>query len=495
MIINKTALPSDIITRTIEDAIRFFLDLYPDVHLTCAYDIVLCDSTGSLQDEWRRYYGFDQDRVLPLPYDGQFLSPVEKTDTLTILACVKEEILAGAAQYHREVDHGLESPLEQDELEERGLKLMPFYEFVELLFHEFSHLCSFDRMMTLTDWADPQMSVNVLDYHLHDEFIARIRGTEAMLRMGAPYMETDLIYSLYQYYMTGLTESFNDRYKGTLEYINKARFFLHQEMMELQGEFDEDDLDWDEDDFDDLYDEDGFDEENLDEEITEKLRNSFHKLFFSSDEADPDEDPEDNIPEDFKQFIHDLLYGSDDNDDGDISDEDDSWTDDDWSAAPALTDEELLHYLEQNLGHKLRYGFVDEAEESGSLVESSKIIITASGRPLRITDLEVIEFYVPDEEKTHQLQVFDYFLKNPYAMYEGTQLAGMSAAFWRAFCGSAADPSVQDINDGNTGVDDWNLQLDQVIDIPFWQYIDREKIERQTQAFFVWLTERSGLEG
>ena len=52
----------------------------------------------------------------------------------------------------------------------------------------------------------------------------------------------------------------------------------------------------------------------------------------------------------------------------------------------------------------------------------------------------------------------------------------------------------QDFNDRNTGVDDWNLQLDQVIDIPFWQYIDREKIERQTQAFFVWLTERSGME-
>ena len=114
------------------------------------------------------------------------------------------------------------------------MKLMHFFRFIEMFCHEFSHLCSYDRMMALTDWADPQMHANNYDYHLHDEFIARVRGTEIMLRMFAPYMENDLIYSMYMCYVNDTKTSFTRRLNEVREVIERERKGLEDELLMMQ---------------------------------------------------------------------------------------------------------------------------------------------------------------------------------------------------------------------------------------------------------------------
>ncbi len=49
-------------------------------------------------------------------------------------------------------------------------------------------------MVALTNWSDPMLPAHNHDYHLHDEFIVRIRGMEVMLRMGA-FLNVRAIYN------------------------------------------------------------------------------------------------------------------------------------------------------------------------------------------------------------------------------------------------------------------------------------------------------------
>ena len=351
MIINKTSLVTDTVKQVIEEAINFFLKVYP-YSPVCGYNIILCDSFESLEQEWREYFGFDETESLPLDYDGQFLFPDVRTDKLTILVKISEEVIKGAQQFLKEELNGIEEPSE-----ERAMKLMPLFHFLELFCHEFSHLCSYDRMMVLTDWADPRLPAHNYDYHLHDEFLARVRGMEAMLRMGTPYMETNLIYSLYMSFMKGTKNQFEARLEEVDKDIERVRLELEEELPFMQ-------------------------------------------------------------------------------------------------MAEGLSDEGMVAALEKELGHKLQYGYVD-------------------GK-LELSDIEVIEFSVVDE-LVDMLKSYLYVARNKYAVYEGTQFAGTAVGFYAAFCG---------------GNDVWDMQLEHVIDIPFWEYLDAGKVKGQNELFWKWLMNR-----
>ena len=352
MIINRTNMSIGCIPGAVEEAIDFLLQLYP-YRLACGYNIILCDSFDDLEREWRKYYGYSESRTLPLHYDGQFLAPETKTEQLTILICLKETVIAGAEQYFKEKNSGREEPSE-----ERGLRLLAFFHFVELLCHEFSHLCSYDRMMALTNWSDPMLPAHNHDYHLHDEFIARIRGTEVMLRMGASLMETDLIYSLYVGYVNDTKAQFMERTAEVRETVKKARQDLEAALPGMQ----------------------------------------------------------------FREN---------------------------------LTDDEMIEGLEYELGHKLQYGRVD-------------------GR-IRLSDLEAMEFSAVDE-MAEPMKGYIYALKNPYAVYEGTQFTGALVGFYNAFC---PDETC------------WNMNLEQVISKPFWQYLDINIVKEQDEKFRQWLVSRA----
>ena len=351
MIVNKSSIAIEMIPEAIEEAIGFFLSRYP-CHPECRYKIVLCEDYECLQTEWREYYGYGPSRKLPLHYDGQFLVPAGKTDSLTILVRIDASVITGARQYYKEKKSGIEMPSE-----ERGLKLLSFFHFLELLCHEFSHLCSYDRMMSLASWSDPQIHSHNYDYHLHDEFIARIRGVETMLRMCCPYMETDLIYSLYMGLMQDTRKQFQERVDGVKKWIGRMKKDLEAELPAMQRR-------------------------------------------------------------------------------------------------EGMNDQEMLESLEYELGHKLQYGWGD-------------------GR-IRLSDLEAVEFSAVDE-MAEKLKPYIYFLKNPYAVYEGTQFTGTLAGFYTAFCGD------------ETG---WELELEKVINRPFWEYMDVKIIKKQDEIFREWLMNR-----
>ena len=352
MVINKTDMSIGCIPDAIEEAICFFLQIYP-YQPVCSYEIILCDNFENLEREWRNYYSYNADNSLPLHYDGQFLAPEKRTDKLTILLSLKESAIVGAEQYFKEVRNGTEMPSES-----RGLKLLAFFHFIELLCHEFSHLCSYDRMMSLTSWADPMLPAHNYDYHLHDEFIARIRGTEVMLRMGAPLMEPNLIYSLYAGYVSDTKTQFKERTAEVKETVKKAREDLEAALPGMQ------------------------------------------------------------LRED-------------------------------------LTDEEMLEGLEYELGHKLQYGW-----------EDGKI---------RLSELEAIEFSAVDE-MAEPMKAYIYVLKNPYAVYEGTQFNGALVGFYKAFC-----------KDNSR----WIMELDKVIDKPFWEYLDIDEVKKQDEIFREWLMDQA----
>ena len=364
MIINKTKLPAEEISLAIEEAISFFLSIYPDATPSLDYNIILCDDFQSLEEEWRAYYGHEEDAHLPLSYDGQFLPPTKKTATLTMLVRINRDVIVGAEQYHTEMEYGREEPSET-----RGLMLIPFFMFLELLLHEFSHLCSYGRMMSLTAWADPQLPSHNLDYHLHDEFIARIRGTEAMLRMVKDLLEPDLIYSLYVNYVNDVKQQYLDRMEEVKGTVAKARTDLEAELPEMQKR-------------------------------------------------------------------------------------------------QGMSLEDMVIGLEEELGHRLEFGIVD-------------------GK-VKLSDLEVIEFDAVDELE-EKLKPYLYVLRNQYAVYEGTQFTGALVGFYLAFCTPVSSSACAD-NDKRG----WELQLESVINTPFWKYMDVETVKEQDGEFRDWLIEHAG---
>lgn len=499
MITNKTSFPSSFIVRSVEDAIAFFCSFY-NTSPSLDYHVILCEDFDSLQDEWRAYYGYGAEREMPLDYDGQFLAPTQKTDTLTMLVCVDEEVAEGAERYYYEVEHGSKvDTKDPDILEERGLTLMPFFEFIELLLHEFSHLCSYDRMMAFTNWANPEMNKIGYDYHLHDEFIARIRGTEAMLRMMQPYTELGLLYSLYQYYLSGMQKAYEERIAMTATFIANLRELLTEELMDLQ--MDEEDWDfWDY--WNDEYADDDVDWE--DEELGEELTNELISIMEEEKAKLKElsallEEKAKNLRESIsanewgrtlsEEPVQGLFDGSDfDLEDDDLYDDFDDFDED----FPPLTDKDVVEYVEEKIGHKLTYGLVEETEDDREDdMDDDDLIYLDSGRALKITDDEALEFYARGEtERT--VEPYMEFLKNPFAVYEGTQYAGMLIGFYRACCEDSwrAGDGHRDREEGageENAEHDWNLHLDEILDIPFWQYLNLDRVQEQGVAFEDWL--------
>ena len=115
----------------------------------------------------------------------------------------------------------------------------------------------------------------------------------------------------------------------------------------------------------------------------------------------------------------------------------------------------MLEGLEYELGHKLQYGW-----------EDGKI---------RLSELEAIEFSAVDEI-AEPMKAYIYILKNPYAVYEGTQFNGALVGFYKAFC-----------KDNSR----WIMELDKVIDKPFWEYLDIDEVKKQDEIFREWLMDQA----
>ncbi|MBQ8986892.1 MAG: hypothetical protein IJ100_06580 [Lachnospiraceae bacterium] len=211
---NHTSVADDYLLQILSDCLTAYHDLYEPA--SSEVEFILFDSPDKLK-EIRAILTNEDDGV---DYDGNFVAPRERTDTLTILALLKEKNIRGAEQYFTEKENGsLRDTVDDQARAARGEKLMAFFEFAEMIQHEYSHLCSYERLMTATDWADPLFLGHDWNYHLHDEFIARYRGTRAMLHMAEPYAEKNLLYSLWMGYWDDLNKEFK-------EHIEDVRTFL-----------------------------------------------------------------------------------------------------------------------------------------------------------------------------------------------------------------------------------------------------------------------------
>ena len=222
IITNHSALPDALAERAVKECIGAYEALYgkpsPDV------EIILCSSEEALEAARLRIQGKD-DFEDPKIYNGAFLAPDKYTDTMIITIVATEKMASGAEQYIQEKDTGSlrDVILPDKEREKRGLKLMAFFGFAETLQHEYSHLCSFDELMKATGWRDPGIVKVSQDYHLHDEFIARYRGTCVCLQMAEPLMETDLLYSLWNMYWEGAVKGFQEEKDAVAAELKRIR--------------------------------------------------------------------------------------------------------------------------------------------------------------------------------------------------------------------------------------------------------------------------------
>lgn len=209
IITNYSVMPDILAERAVKECVGAYEALYG--RPSSDVEIILCSSKAEMEEERIRIQGEDEfeDRK---NYNGAFLPPVQFADTLTITIIAEEKAAAGAKQYFREKDTASlrDAVLPDPEREKRGLKLMAFFGFAETLQHEYSHLCSFEALMKATDWKDPGFVKYSQDYHLHDEFIARYRGTFACLKMAEPLMENNLLYSLWNMYWDSAVKGFRE---------------------------------------------------------------------------------------------------------------------------------------------------------------------------------------------------------------------------------------------------------------------------------------------
>ena len=228
---NYTGVADEYLSRILTDCLTAYHDLYEPA--SSEVEFILFDSPDKLK-EIRAILTNEDDGV---DYDGNFVAPKEKTDTLTILALLKKKNIHGAEQYYLEKENGSlrdasvddHNGMDDKSRAARGEKLMAFFEFAEMIQHEYSHLCSYERLMTATDWADPLFLGHDWNYHLHDEFIARYRGTRAMLHMAEPYAEKNLLYSLWMGYWDDLNKEFK-------EHIEDVKKLLSDEARGIETE-------------------------------------------------------------------------------------------------------------------------------------------------------------------------------------------------------------------------------------------------------------------
>ena len=154
----------------------------------------LVSSKEELEEVWRTYYGFGRDKHLP-GFDGLFLTPHGRTDTLSIILCVLDKHLSGIKQLVLEMDHGSLMDAPGVDMEQRGIALMGSFMFLETIFHEYTHLCQYESFMEATNWTKGALLDDPTLY-LHDEFLGRYVGMRTALRVMKPYMEINLFVSL-----------------------------------------------------------------------------------------------------------------------------------------------------------------------------------------------------------------------------------------------------------------------------------------------------------
>ena len=91
--------------------------------------------------------------------------------------------------------------------------------------------------------------------------------------------------------------------------------------------------------------------------------------------------------------------------------------------------------------------------------------------------MEAIEFSAVDE-MAEPMKAYIYALKNPYAVYEGTQFTGVLVGYYKAFCRDESN---------------WIMVLEKVIDRPFWEYLDINAVKKQDEIFRNWLIEQASI--
>ena len=95
-IINHSALPNDLAERTVRECVLAYETLYGGP--SCKVEFILCDSEDALVKERIRIQGRDELHGQKF-YNGSFLPPEEKTDTLIIVVVAENKVIQGARQF------------------------------------------------------------------------------------------------------------------------------------------------------------------------------------------------------------------------------------------------------------------------------------------------------------------------------------------------------------------------------------------------------------
>ena len=203
--INRSEIPDDLIQGMVDSALEAYHTVFPKPG--CDVEITVCRDLEDLADLAEEYVG---EREEFREYDGVFPCPKGKGDPFRILVVARDKAVTGAGIFFSEVEKGSrrDETMPMEEREKRGIELAGYCHFAEMVQHEYSHLCSFERLMQETGWEDPGIGGHNMDYHLYDEMIARYRGTYAMLHMMDDYLERDLLYTLWMGYWKDILDEF-----------------------------------------------------------------------------------------------------------------------------------------------------------------------------------------------------------------------------------------------------------------------------------------------
>ena len=204
-IVNHTSVPDEFLHRIVRSAIGGYEAVFQSP--ACDVEVIACRDRDELKALIVEHLGEETNLR---DYDGNFLCPHSPDGPYRILVTVKDEALLGARRYFAELQGGSQrdADLAQAERERRGIELANFCHFLEMTQHEYSHLCSYEKLMSAG--VDSEIGNHSLDYHLYDEEIARYRGTYSMLRMMEPFAERDLLYTLWMGYWDDLLAEFKE---------------------------------------------------------------------------------------------------------------------------------------------------------------------------------------------------------------------------------------------------------------------------------------------
>ena len=228
-ITNHSAVPDDILQQMIAAAV----DAYQDIYEGPSHDVkvFVCRDQSEMNQLALEHTGNSENIS---DYNGMFLCPHDRHEPFRILVLVKDEAVVGAKRYFQEAENGSQRDDDkpQEEREKRGLELAAYCHFVEMLQHEYSHLCSYERLMLATDWEDPLIGAHSQDYHLYDEAIARYRSTYAMLVMMQSFMEIDLLYTMWMGYWSDLLKSYQEETEALKDIITQQRDEIEAQNLE-----------------------------------------------------------------------------------------------------------------------------------------------------------------------------------------------------------------------------------------------------------------------